>query len=451
MDRPKKNFRSCVLSSRLVTPAELDQTIVALWTERSGGRQGTQIEISERELADHLIKLGKLTPYQAESLLAGNTKLFLSNYKLLESIGHGGMGQVFKAEHTFMGRIVAVKVLPRLKATPEAVASFLHEIKAQAKLHHENLVQAFDAGQDKYYFLVTEYVPGSDLRKYIRQHGPLDMQASATIITQAARGLGHAHEQGLVHRDVKPGNLLVTPEGKTKVSDLGLAGWMDDADNDPRAGKIVGTADYLSPEQILTPRQVGPASDIYSLGCTLYYAVTGKVPFPGGSTRDKARRHIEDMPLHPRRLNPELTDKFVDVIAEMMEKKPEERIQTCAEVADRLSQWAEDRVAAPLPEAPEAREESSFSYQLAPIEDMDGGEDLSALPETDWQLDDGLSQSSQGTEAFAEISEETVPAKSDIWLAPRRHRYSREFLILAFAGTLAGFALLLTLIHLIIK
>ena len=109
------------------------------------------------------------------------------------------------------------------------------------------------------------------------------MRTAATIIAQAAKGLGHAHEQGLIHRDVKPGNLLVTPEGITKVSDLGLAGWLNDTEIDPRAGKIVGTADYLSPEQILTPRQVTAASDIYALGCTLYYAVTGKVPFPGGT------------------------------------------------------------------------------------------------------------------------------------------------------------------------
>src|SRR5262245_60296693 len=155
MNRPKKNFRTCVLTSGLITPAELDQVIVALWTERSGRSSSTQVAISERELADRLISLGKLTPYQANRLLAGSTKLHLSQYRILESIGRGGMGEVFKAEHTFMGRIVAVKVLPNFKATPEAIASFLHEIKAQAQLHHENLVQAFDAGHDKYYFLVT--------------------------------------------------------------------------------------------------------------------------------------------------------------------------------------------------------------------------------------------------------------------------------------------------------
>ncbi len=164
----KKNFRTCVLTSGLVTPAELDQAIVALWTERSGG--GTQqVEIAEKELADRLIELGRLTPYQAERLLSGYTKLTLAQYRILEPIGHGGMGDVFKAEHMVMGRIVAVKVLPASKATPEAMASFMHEIRSQARLNHENLVQAFDAGKDGgVYFLVTEYVPGNDLRKYVQ-------------------------------------------------------------------------------------------------------------------------------------------------------------------------------------------------------------------------------------------------------------------------------------------
>ncbi|HEY2881249.1 MAG TPA: serine/threonine-protein kinase, partial [Pirellulales bacterium] len=375
------------MNSGLVAPADLDQAIVALWTERSGGVGTAKVEIAEQELADRLVQLGRLTPYQSQQLLAGLSKLKLGQYSILEPLGHGGMGEVFKAEHIFMGRIVAVKVLPLSKATPEATASFMHEIRSQARLQHVNLVQAYDAGRDgNVYYLVTEYVPATDLRKYVRQHGALDMRTAATIITQAARGLGHAHEQGLVHRDVKPGNLLVTPDGITKVSDLGLAGWLNDTETDPRAGKIVGTADYLSPEQILTPRQVTPTSDVYSLGCTLYYGVTGKVPFPGGSSRDKARRHLEDMPLHPRRLSPDLDDKFVDLIAEMMDKKTEQRIQSAAEVVRRLTPWAEDRVAAPLAESSDGRDSHLFSHYISSPDDTDGEEDFAALPETDWQL-----------------------------------------------------------------
>ncbi|HZZ29444.1 MAG TPA: serine/threonine-protein kinase [Pirellulales bacterium] len=451
MEGKKKNFRTSVLTSGLVTPAELDQVIVALWTERSRGRSNTQVEISEKELADRLVKEGKLTAYQAKQLLANLTKLKLGQYRILEPIGHGGMGEVFKAEHEFMGRIVAVKVLPKSKATPAATASFIHEIRSLARLQHVNLVQAYDAGRDgNVYYLVTEYVPAADLRKYVRLHGPLSMKAAATIITQAAKGLGHAHEQGLIHRDVKPGNLLVTPDGITKVSDLGLAAWLNDTEADPRAGKIVGTADYLSPEQILTPRQVTAASDIYSLGCTLYYSVTGKVPYTGGGTRDKTRRHLEDMPLHPRRLNLDLSDPFVDIIAAMMDKNVAQRVQTAAEVVRRLTPWAEDRVDAPLQESPIERDSLPFSSRIPLADDSDGGEQFAALPETDWQFEESLSHGSQATEPFAAITEETIPDKSDNWLAPPKRRWSQDWLLYS-AASLAILVLLLVLSHLIFK
>jgi serine/threonine protein kinase len=173
------------------------------------------------------------------------------------------------------------------------------------------------------------------------------MQQAANVILSAAQGLEYAHQRGLIHRDVKPGNILVTPNGVAKVSDLGLSGFMHEENEDPRAGKIVGTADYLSPEQIHSPAEVTSVSDIYSLGCTLYYAISGKVPFPGGTTKDKARRHLEETPWHPRRFNPDVSEEFVEVIADMMEKDPVRRIQTAGEVVLRLDAWA--REASPLP------------------------------------------------------------------------------------------------------
>jgi eukaryotic-like serine/threonine-protein kinase len=170
----------------------------------------------------------------------------------------------------------------------------------------------------------------------------LPQDQAAKIIMQAALGLEYAHQQGMVHRDVKPGNILVTPEGIAKVSDVGLAGFTANLMDDPRAGKIVGTADYLSPEQIRTPMQVGPVSDVYSLGCTLYYAVCGKVPFPGGDTAQKVRRHLESTPFHPRKFASNISEEFVDIIAEMMDKNPNKRTQTCAEVAARLEPWVNE-------------------------------------------------------------------------------------------------------------
>ena len=169
--------------------------------------------------------MGLLNAWQAKQLLDGRTKFTLGPYRIIDSIGQGGMGQVFKAEHPLMGRIVAVKVLPRDKSTPEAIANFTREIQALAKLDHASLVRALDAGHDgNVHYLVTEYVPGTDLRKLVRRDGPLGMETAAHIISQVAEGLQHAHRQGLIHRDVKPGNVLVTPEGEAKLSDLGLAG-----------------------------------------------------------------------------------------------------------------------------------------------------------------------------------------------------------------------------------
>lgn len=453
MDPQRRPFRVCALASGLVTQADLDEAVATLWHQRAQSDTQVQVQIDDRELADQLVKTGRLTSYQANRLLAGYTKLHLERYRILDWIGRGGMGEVFKAEHIIMGRIVAVKVLPRNKTTPAAIASFMHEIRAQARLRHDNLVQALDAGHDDVYFLVTEYVPGTDLRKFVRQHGPFDMRGAATIISQAASGLDHAHAMGLIHRDVKPGNLLVTPTGMTKVSDLGLAGWLNETEADPRAGKIVGTADYLSPEQIVSPKDVTPTSDIYSLGCSLYYAVTGKVPFPGGTSREKAKRHLEDTPIHPRRLNPSLSDEFVDVIAQMMDKSPSRRIQTAAEVIQRLKPWAEDHLDSNALESfnqrplPQSKTPSIPQHETV----SDGAEEIVLEPETEWQLEEGLSQASLGTEPFAAAEHETIPSQIDSWIGVRRRRsLSLEFVLIP-VGVIAVLTLLVVLITALLR
>lgn len=332
----KSVFQRCAIASGLIGSEELEQVLGELRAECGGEA------VPDDLLGKRLISLGKLNAWQVEQLGNGRTKFNLGPYQVIDSIGQGGMGQVFKAEHTIMGRIVAVKVLPRSRSTVDAIANFRREIRTQAQLDHENLVRAFDAGHEgNVHFLVTEYVPGTDLRKLIRANGPLSMQQAASVISQAARGLEHAHSRGLIHRDVKPANLLVSPDGRVKVSDLGLAGYFNDPEqSDQYGGKVVGTADYLAPELILRPESLDTRSDIYSLGCTLYYAVTGKVPFPGGTMREKARAHCQQPPLDPRRLVPELSDKFVEVIADMMAKRPEDRIATAGEVIERLEQFA---------------------------------------------------------------------------------------------------------------
>ena len=402
-------FRQCALASELVSRADLESALAELRT--SGGGTLTDAMITDRQLADKLIAMGRLNSYQATQLLAGLSSLQLGPYRILDEIGRGGMGEVYKAEHLMMGRIVAVKVLPKIKSTPAAIASFTREIRAQAKLDHKHLVRAFDAGHDRgVYFLATEYVPGTDLRKYVRARGPLTMREAATIISQAADGLQHAHELGLVHRDVKPGNLLVTPEGHTKVSDLGLAGWLTEEDPAFLSGKIVGTADYLPPEQIVSPGLVTPVGDIYSLGCTLYYAVTGKVPYPGGTTANKVDRHCNDTPLHPRRINPLLSEEFIEVISDMMNKDPQQRIQSAAEVVRRLAPWAGDHVPGPTEPDETAGVPPRSSMSLPPPVDQvaDGANDFADFAEL-LAGDVGHSQVSQGTDPVASGDQETIP------------------------------------------
>lgn len=343
VDDPKKSvFRTSALLSGLVTREEVACAEAAVRAEL-----GTlpSAPVDDELLAAKLVDMEVLTRYQADQLSAGRTKLNLGPYVVTDWIGQGGMGQVFKAVHRVMGRECAVKVLPLNKSTPEAISNFSREIRTQAQLDHPNLVRAYDAGHEgKVHYFVTEYVPGTDLRRLIRSQGPLTMQQAASVIMQTARALEYAHQRGLIHRDVKPGNILVTPEGVAKLSDLGLAGCIQasDGEEDPRLGKIVGTADYLAPEQIRNPQEVLKVSDVYSLGCTLYYAITGKVPFPGGTPASKARRHLEETPWHPRRFNPDVNEEFVEIIADMMEKDPTKRIQSAAEVVARLEPWALD-------------------------------------------------------------------------------------------------------------
>jgi eukaryotic-like serine/threonine-protein kinase len=328
--RRRLSFHAAALRSGRVTNAQWDQAVAEARSK------------SDEAIAAALIFRGAITEYQAQQLRAGRSKLTLGPYLITDWIGQGGMGQVFKAVHNVMGRECAVKVLPLEKSTDVSRESFIREIRLQAGLDCPYLVRAFDAGQDgNVHYLVTEYVPGTDLRKLVRTRGPLSMEHAALIMSQAAKGLQYAHELGLVHRDVKPGNILVTPEGHAKVSDVGLAACFTGLEDDPRAGKIVGTADFLSPEQIRSPTAIGAPSDIYSLGCTLYYAVTGRVPFPGGDSRTKCRKHCEQTPLHPRNFAPDLSEDFVDVIADMMEKDPAMRIGSAAMVVERLEPWSQ--------------------------------------------------------------------------------------------------------------
>ncbi|MEX2175125.1 MAG: serine/threonine-protein kinase, partial [Pirellulaceae bacterium] len=402
MPTPRSVFRNLALLSELVSKEQLDEAVESLRRPGKGSPASAVdvVEIEDSALASRLVQQGILSPYQVKELKSGRTKFNLGPYIITDWIGQGGMGHVYKGVHKVMGRECAIKVLPLNKATPEAINNFTREVRTQAQLDHPNLVRAYDAGHDgNVHYLVVEYVPGTDLRRLVRSQGPLTQQQAASVVLQAARGLDHAHKRGLIHRDIKPGNCLVTAEGIAKVSDLGLAGFVHDAENDPRTGKIVGTSDYLSPEQIRAPSDITHTTDIYSLGCTLYYAVCGKVPFPGGTARDKANRHLNDTPWHPRRFNPDMNEEFVEVIADMMEKDPKARIQSAAEVVARLEQFAD----ASAPIAPRAVIRSPWSPAPLPStpaeepgEPQDSDGEFSASG-----AEGSISQASQATLAAA--------------------------------------------------
>ena len=254
-------------------------------------------------LAGLLVRDGVLTHFQAEQFLQGKWRRFtIGKYKVLERLGSGGMGSVYLCEHKLMRRRVAVKVLPTAKAEDtSSLERFYREARAVAALDHPNIVRAYDIDQDdKLHFLVMEHVDGSSLQEIVKKAGPMDVLRACHYMRQAALGLQHAHETaGLVHRDIKPGNILVDRNGIVKVLDMGLARFFHD-EEDMLTKKydenVLGTADYLAPEQALDSHAVDIRADIYSLGATFYFCLTGRTPFAEGTVAQKLIWHQTRQP-----------------------------------------------------------------------------------------------------------------------------------------------------------
>ena len=272
----------------------------------------------------------------------------LGQYEVQEKIGQGGMGTVYRAMHTRLKRPVAIKVLPagRLR-DPQAVARFQREMEAVGQLDHPNLVRAHDAGEaEGQHFLVMEFLDGINLAQLVRQSGPLTVVDACETVRQAALGLQYAHEHGLVHRDVKPSNLMLTTDRQIKVLDLGLAKLAEDAavaGDMTSAGQVLGTGDYIAPEQGENPRQADARADIYSLGCTLYYLLTGQAPFSGpqyATFMQKIMAHAKE-PVPPiQTLRSDIPEGVVAILERMLAKAPEGRFQTAAELVDVLTAYA---------------------------------------------------------------------------------------------------------------
>ncbi|MEN1681637.1 MAG: serine/threonine-protein kinase [Planctomycetota bacterium] len=308
-----------------------------------------QLPDDQRELADKLIQAGLLTAWQAEKLLAGKHKGFrLGKYKLLGQIGKGGMSSVYLAEHVMMRRQVAIKVLPKARVRDSSyLERFRLEARAVARLDDPNIVRAYDIDNEgDVHYIVMEYVDGKDLHQLVSDGGPLDYETAADYIAQAAAGLQHAHEMGLVHRDIKPANCLLDKHKTVKLLDMGLAKLAEDDETSLTLANdenVLGTADYLAPEQALNSHGADARSDIYSLGCTLYFLLVGRPPFPEGTISERLLKHQVEEPEGILKYRPDAPLSLLEICARMMCKKADDRYQTAGEVAEKLTDWLAGR------------------------------------------------------------------------------------------------------------
>ncbi|HUY37018.1 MAG TPA: serine/threonine-protein kinase [Pirellulales bacterium] len=342
-------FIDLVRRSGLVDKDRLAEALAAADLKPREGRQGDGGADDAQAMSRHLIDAGLLTDWQSKKLLEGRGRgFFLGKYKLLGHLGTGGMSAVYLAEHVNMQRRVAVKVLPVHRVHDSSyLARFYREARAAAALDHPNIVHAYDVdNQGDTHYLVMEFVRGQDLQQIVKGQGALPYETAADYIRQAADGLGHAHKVGLIHRDIKPANLLVDPNGVVKVLDLGLARFSDDEQVSLTIAhdeNVLGTADYLAPEQAINSHTVDVRADIYSLGCTLYFALTGHPPFPDGTLTQRLMKHQTEEPVAIAKERRDAPPELVAICRRMMAKTREKRYQTATEVSQALSQWLADR------------------------------------------------------------------------------------------------------------
>ena len=348
-------FLDLVQKSGVAEPARLGPYVQAL-------RDGGKLPAEPGKLAGILVRDALLTYFQAEQLLQGKWKrFFIGKYKVLEKIGTGGMGQVFLCEHKLMRRRVAVKVLPTAKAADSSsLQRFYREARAVAALDHPNIVRAYDIDQDEgLHFLVMEFVDGTNLQDLVRKFGPLDVLRACHYVYGSAVGLQYAYEMGIIHRDIKPANILVDRSGVVKILDMGLARFFNDAEDNLTKKydeNVLGTADYLAPEQAMDSSAVDIRADIYSLGGTFYYLLTGLPPFPDGSVAQKLLWHQTREPKTVRAIRPEIPEDLAAILARMMAKEANDRYPTPGDLMAALAPW----VTTPIPPPPE-RELPQFS------------------------------------------------------------------------------------------
>lgn len=331
-EKSAKSFLSLLKRSGIVPEERLKKTLREL-SKKAAGRK-----VKIDELTKHLIKSGVITEWHYEKLINGKYKgFFLGKYKLLGHLGTGGMSSVYLAEHSLTGQKRALKVLPKKKIDDKSYLDrFYREGRAAASLNDPNVVRVYDiCSEGDTHYMVMEFVEGRDLYEFVKEDGPMDFELALDYIGQTAKGLAHAHERKLVHRDIKPSNLLVTGE-VVKILDLGLALLTEDEESLTvlHNEKVMGTADYLSPEQAVNSHDVDHRADIYSLGCTLYFLLTGHPPFPKGNLAQRIAMHQTKEPEEITVDRPECPEYITAFCKRMMKKDPSERFQTCTEIEE---------------------------------------------------------------------------------------------------------------------
>lgn len=291
------------------------------------------------KLADMMVKQHLITRFQADQLLQGKHKGFwVKHYKILGQVGIGGMARVFLAEHAIMRRKVALKILPKAKcADPASLARFLREARAIAAINHPNVIRAYDIDQEgEFYFIVLEYAEGQTIAQYVEAHGPFLWPQACDYLYQAASGVEHLQACGIVHRDLKPANIIIEKGGIVKLCDLGLAVFFEEKDIDPLTRKyeqnVLGTADYLAPEQAIDSHTVDGRADIYSLGATFCFMLSGQPPFPGGTVAEKLHNHQTAPPVSIRERAPDVPEELDAILQKMLAKLPEKRFKSVTEL-----------------------------------------------------------------------------------------------------------------------
>lgn len=333
-------------------------------------------------VAQRLIEAGKLTSFQATAVGQRQfQQLSIGNYQVLDRLGAGGMGTVYKARHRRMKRIVAIKVLSRTAGQNDAfLQRFQREVEVIARLSHPNIVLAYDADEAELgHFLVMEFVDGCDLATAVQQNGPLPVSEAIECIVQAARAMDYAHGQGIIHRDIKPANLLRDVNGVVKVADLGLARLSSTFDRSPeetsaltQAGAIMGTVDYMAPEQALGLTDVGRRADIYSLGCTLYFLLLGRPPYQGPTLMATLVQHREGAIPSMRQVRDAVPSNLDQIFQRMVAKRPDDRFTTMGEVVgamERLNLSLQPTQAQSTPPV-----DPSATMVFVPVQDTRGAE-----------------------------------------------------------------------------